>query len=84
MITVFDGVEVKFVGIEDITEDEPKNYVNYVRERVSDPVKSITITQCDDGLVDVNYELQGEKFERIRRITGYRATRLYMKSVHAA
>ena len=84
MITVFDGVEVKFVGIEDITEDEPKNYVNYVRERVSDPVKSITITQCDDGLVDVNYELQGEKFERIRRITGYRATRLYMKSVYAA
>lgn len=71
MTTVFDGVEVKFVGINDVTEDEPKNYVDYVRERVSDPVKAITITQCDDGLVDVDYTLQGEKFERIRRITGY-------------
>ena len=26
---------------------------------------------CDDGKVDVNYMTQGEKFERIRRITGY-------------
>ena len=26
---------------------------------------------CADGKVDLNYELRGPKFERIRRITGY-------------
>ena len=66
-----DGIEVTFVGIPDVTEDEPQNYIDYVRARTSDPIKSIEIVQCDDGMVDVNYTLQGEKFERIRRITGY-------------
>ena len=66
-----DGVEVKVIGLENFTEDEAKNYVDYVRERTSDPLKSIEVKMCDDGKVDVNYKLQGEKFERIRRITGY-------------
>ena len=70
MIATFDGVEVSFVGINDITENEPQNYVEYVRAKTNDPIKSIQVVQCDDGMVDVNYELQGEKFERIRRITG--------------
>ena len=70
MIKVFDGIEVKFVNIDDVTDDEPKNYVEYVRNRTTDPIKSIEVVQCDDGMVDVNYELQSEKFERIRRITG--------------
>ena len=71
MTKTFDGIEVHFVGIDDITEEEPKNYVEYVRARTTDPIKSIKVVQCDDGMVDVNYELRGEKFERIRRITGY-------------
>lgn len=66
-----DGVEVKVIGLENFTEDEAKNYVDYVRERTNDPLKSIEVKMCDDGKVDVNYKLQGEKFERIRRITGY-------------
>ena len=70
MVKVFDGIEVKFVNIDDVTDDEPKNYVEYVRNRTTDPIKSIEVVQCDDGMVDVNYELQSEKFERIRRITG--------------
>ena len=66
-----DGVEVQVIGLENFTEEEAKNYVDYVRERTSDPIKSIEVKLCDDGKVDVNYKLQGEKFERIRRITGY-------------
>lgn len=66
-----DGVEIIAVNLENFTEDEAKNYVDYVRERTSDPVKSISVTMCDDGKVDVDYKTQGEKFERIRRITGY-------------
>ena len=81
---LIDGVEVVAIGLDDFTETEAKNYVDYVRERVTDPLKSIRVKMCDDGKVDVSYFAQGTKFERIRRITGYRATRLYVKSVHAA
>ena len=66
-----DGVEVKVVNLKDFTEEEAKNYIDYVRERTTDPLKSIEIKMCDDGKVDVDYTTQGEKFERIRRITGY-------------
>ena len=66
-----DGVEVKVVNLKDFTEEEAKNYIDYVRERTTEPVKSIEVKMCDDGKVDVNYMTQGEKFERIRRITGY-------------
>lgn len=66
-----DNVEVKFIGIDDATREEAKNYVEYVRARVKEPVSTITVTLCEDGLVDVHYTAHGEKFERIRRITGF-------------
>ena len=66
-----EGVEVKVIGLDDFTEDEAKKYINYVKDRVEDPLKSIEVKLCDDGKIDVDYTLQGEKFERIRRITGY-------------
>ena len=68
---IVDGVKVNFVGIDDATREEAQNYVAYVRERVSDPLKTINVKMCDDGLVDVSWTARGEKFERIRRITGY-------------
>lgn len=72
MKKMFDGIEVNFIGIDDVADNEPKNYVEYVRlnKKTSDPIKSITVTKCNDGMVDVDYALQGPKFERIRRITG--------------
>ncbi len=66
-----DGVQVTSVGLENFSEAEAKNYVDYVRERVESPLKVLEIKMCDDGKVDLNYKTQGEKFERIRRITGY-------------
>lgn len=68
---VVDGVKVNFVGIDDATRDEAANYVAYVRDRVAEPVKIITVKACEDGMVDVSYTARGEKFERIRRVTGY-------------
>lgn len=68
---VFDGVEVVFVGLEDISDAEPQHYVDFVRKRTTEPLKKIEVVRCADGSVDVHYELQGPKFERIRRITGY-------------
>ncbi len=68
---IVDGVKVNFIGMDDATREEAANYVAYVRGRVSEPVKSINVKLCDDGCVDVSYTARGEKFERIRRITGY-------------
>lgn len=66
-----EGVEVKVVGLDDFTEQEAQNYIAYVKERVEEPLQSIEVKLCEDGKIDVDYTLQGEKFERIRRITGY-------------
>ena len=71
MIVNINGIPVKFNWINDASEEEAKNYVDYVAQRVNYPVKSVTVTLCDDGCVDVDYELHTPKFERIRRITGY-------------
>ena len=68
---IVDGINVKFVGIDDATREEAQNYIAYVSGRVSTPIKTITVKLCDDGFVDVSYTARGEKFERIRRITGY-------------
>lgn len=68
---IVDGVKVNFIGLDDVTREEAANYVLYVRGRVSEPVKTINVKLCDDGCVDVSYTARGEKFERIRRITGY-------------
>ena len=68
---LIDGVKVSVEGLENFSEAEAKNYVDYVRERVDNPLTVLEIKMCDDGKVDLNYKTQGEKFERIRRITGY-------------
>lgn len=67
---IVDGVKVSFIGLDDATREEAANYVAYVRGRVNEPIKSINVKACEDGLVDVSYTARGEKFERIRRITG--------------
>ena len=66
-----EGVEVKVMGLDDFTTEEAQKYIDFVKVRVEDPLKSIEVKLCDDGKIDVDYTLQGEKFERIRRITGY-------------
>lgn len=50
--------------------DELERYVKYVDCRVNEHVTEIHVKLCDDGLVDVSYVARGQKFERIRRITG--------------
>lgn len=50
---------------------ELENYVEYVTLHVNDNVTDIDVTACADGLVDVKWFARHQKFERIRRITGY-------------
>lgn len=66
-------IPVVFNNLSDATEKEAKNYVEYVnahKGKGSPPVSSIEVTLCSDGKVDVSYLAVGDKFERIRRITG--------------
>lgn len=59
--------------------DELKAYVTRASELVTesegadvaDNITSVTVTLCDDGGIDLTYVARGQKFERIRRITGY-------------
>lgn len=66
-----DGVTVETLAVDDISRAEAEKYVAYVRERVSEPVRTIRVIGLPDGTLNLDYELQGPKFERIRRITGY-------------
>lgn len=73
-----EGIKVTATNFTPST-DELKAYVTRARELVTesngadvaDNIKSIKVTLCDDGKVDLSYVAHGQKFERIRRITGY-------------
>lgn len=50
--------------------DELAEYVRYVKARVPN-VTNILVTLDDDDFVTLLYIAKAEKFERIRRITGF-------------
>ena len=67
-----DGVKITFLDVDDATRDEAANYLAFVREHVDNPVHSITVTADANGEeVNIAYTAHGQKFERIRRVTGY-------------
>ena len=68
---VVNGTDVSVKGIPDISEAEIMNYIDYVQEKTEEPVAAISITRRADGTVALDYQLRPQKFERIRRITGY-------------
>ena len=54
------------------SKDELKNYVAVTKKKFEpDKLSKIRVTICSDGGVDIDYTVHGEKFERIRRVTGY-------------
>ena len=63
-----DGVEVH--ADFDATLTELENYVEFVTLRVDDVCK-IFVRLIDDDTVTIDYTAHHQKFERIRRITGY-------------
>lgn len=64
-------IPVELVNLPDATTQEARCYAEYVQDRIKAPVESLRVEACADGKVDVHYCGNGEKFERIRRITGY-------------
>ena len=68
---LLDGIEITIKSVPDISEEEILRYIKFLQKRLSDPLRSLTISLTEDGRVALNYTTQGQKFERIRRITGY-------------
>ena len=68
---IIDGVKIEVIGVANLDREEVRRYIDFVIMRVYHPLKALTIIANPDGSVDLNYELRGPKFERIRRITGY-------------
>jgi predicted metal-dependent peptidase len=64
-------VVVTVDGLSDITEDEIAQYIGYVEDQTKEKVNELTLTPAADGQIHLDYVLQPQKFERIRRITGY-------------
>ena len=68
---LLDDIEITVKNMPDISEEEILRYIKFLRKRLSDPLRSLTISLTKDGRVALDYTTQGQKFERIRRITGY-------------
>ncbi len=64
--------DVKVKVPDGFTEQDAQKYIDYVLEHANctDPLELVEVKMCDDGKVDVDCQFHGEKFERIRRITG--------------
>lgn len=65
------GTVVTVTGIENITEQEILAYIERIKEQSQEDVTTLDISLADDGQVILDYQLRPQKFERIRRITGY-------------
>lgn len=61
-------------NLSNMTQEEHDAYLEYVKGKNGgslDGVTDIAVIFVDDDNVEVNYHVDEDKFERIRRITGY-------------
>ncbi|MDD3115132.1 MAG: anaerobic ribonucleoside-triphosphate reductase [Anaerovibrio sp.] len=65
------GINVTVTGFNDMTEKEIIGYIEMLQNENQEELAQLTISPADDGEINLDYELQPAKFERIRRITGY-------------
>ena len=68
---VVNGIDVTVEGLHDVSEQEITNYIGYVEQQTNERLESLNLSAAADGNVAIDYVLQPQKFERIRRITGY-------------
>ena len=65
------GINVTVTGFNDMTEKEIIGYIEMLQNENQEELAQLTISPADDGEINLDYELQPAKFERIRRSTGY-------------
>ena len=68
---IIDEVEVIVEDLPDVTVEEAREYVAYARGQLGGRLRKLTISPSEEpGKVSLGWETV-QKFERIRRITGY-------------
>ena len=71
---VVDNVNVIIDGVEDITDEEIRQYIKYTNEEYFKNDKHHTLSDLhitfDGEDVQIDYKARLPKFDRIRRITG--------------
>lgn len=65
------GIEVETQGLPNVTEQEVQGYIDRIRQTTDERIERLSIQDAGDGNVSLEYSLRPQKFERIRRITGY-------------
>ena len=68
------GVEVTVKNLSDYDDTELSSYIDYVNTKTGKTGKmpsSLEVRGLSNGDVTLYYTINGVKFERIRRITGY-------------
>jgi len=65
------GIEVTVNGIENMSETEVVGYINHIQAQTNEVIETVSISDAGKGDIALDFKLRPEKFERIRRITGY-------------
>ena len=65
------GINVTVTGFEDMSKKEIIGYIEMLQNENDGGLARLHISPAEDGEINLDYELQAAKFERIRRITGY-------------
>ena len=68
---VVNGINVTVNGISHTSEQEIASYIDCVEQKTNERVSSLDLSPAENGKIAIEYVLQPQKFERIRRITGY-------------
>ena len=66
-----DGTRVCVHGVQGVTEDEARAYIDMVKKKYpQDTIPALEISAAEGGNVDLCYTIKPQPFERIRRIIG--------------
>ena len=70
-IYLINGVQVEIYNIPDMDEEEAAKYIDLVEKKSGAKLVKLQIEPVGADEITLTYLSRGEKFERIRRITGY-------------
>lgn len=69
---IVNGTEVTIKDLEEVSEQEILAYMDYIhQDNPSEEIDTLELSPAEDGSVALEYTLRPQKFQRIRRITGY-------------
>ena len=69
---IVNGTEATIKDLEGVSEQEILAYMDYIhQDNPSEEIDTLELSPAEDGSVALEYTLRPQKFQRIRRITGY-------------